>query len=114
VYPIRLLRKTNFRWLALYPYIHLNDYLPTIQSGQLNYQILDALEAGNKQRIFAESWAIGKIRGKLKDTFDLNAELTPTLPYDNEKQYYAGDRVIIDYDAWGGWNILYTAFKIVL
>jgi hypothetical protein len=92
------------------PYIHLNDYLPTIQSGQLNYQILDALEAGNKQRIFAESWAIGKIRGKLKDTFDLNAELTPTLPYDNEKQYYAGDRVIIDYDAWVA-GTSYTAFK---
>jgi hypothetical protein len=83
------------------PYLTLNDYLPSIQSGQLNNQILDAIERGGKQqRLFAESWAIGKVIAILGEYFDLDFEITPTLPYRNNRKYHAGERVVLDYDEW--------------
>lgn len=83
------------------PYLNLNDYLPTINSEQLNNQILDAVnQGGNQQRQFAESFAIGKIRGMLSSFFDLDFEINPTLPFDYNKKYFAGNRVTIDFPDW--------------
>src|ERR1035437_4296667 len=82
-------------------YLTLNDYLPSIQSGQLNNQLLDAVTAGgNQQRQFAESWAIGKSLSMLGEYFDFSNELTPTLPFDYNKKYYPGDRIVIDFPDW--------------
>lgn len=83
------------------PYLTKSDYLATIQDGQLTDQILAELtNSGDKERKFAEGWAIGIIRGKLKAKFDLDFEFTETLPYDPTKVYYAGSRVVIDYADW--------------
>lgn len=82
-------------------YLTLNDYLPTIQSGQLNNQILDAIEHGGKQqRLFAESWAIGKVISILGEYFDLDFEITATLPFRINRKYHAGNRIILDYEEW--------------
>jgi hypothetical protein len=54
------------------PYIHTNDYLATIQAGQLDGQILDSLEYGNLERNIAEDWAISKIKDKLGKRYDFN------------------------------------------
>jgi len=79
----------------------LNDYLPTIQSDQLNNQLLDSiLNGGNQQRTFAESWAIGKVRGMLDMYYDLDFEITDTLPFNSSKTYFAGSRVVIDFPLW--------------
>jgi len=82
------------------PYLRKVDYSPIIQNGQLSNQLLDPLNAGTNQRIFAETWAIGKIYESIEQRFDLAFEITPTLPYDYYKTYYAGDRVCIDFDEW--------------
>lgn len=83
------------------PYLTLNDYLSTIQGGQLSNQLLDAVEfGGNSQRMFAESWAIGQVRSYLGDYFDLDFELTQTRPFSYRKRYHAGDRIIIDFSEW--------------
>ena len=83
------------------PYLTLNDYLPTIQSGQLNSQLLDAVNSGGlQQRQFAESWSLGKISSMLGDYFDLSEEVTPTLPFSYTKRYYPGDRCVIDFPTW--------------
>lgn len=83
------------------PYLTLTDYLPTIQSGQLNDQILDSLGTGDKERQFAEAWAMGKFRGKLVHEYDLEYEFTPTLPYDPRRPfYYAHERIVIDFPTW--------------
>lgn len=83
------------------PYLTLNDYLSTIQSEQLNNQILDAVnQGGNQQRQFAESFAIGKVYSMLSSYFDLGFEITETLPFDFNKQYFAGSRVVIDFPDW--------------
>lgn len=79
-------------------YLTSNDYSAVIQSGQLNEQLLDALKQGLVERKIAEAWAIGQMRSKLKQKYDLDYELTPTLPYNPTKVYLGGDRVIIDYD----------------
>lgn len=84
--------------MSFVQYLIPNDYLATIQSGQLNDQLLDELNAGNLQRNFAESWAIGQLRSKLKAKYDLDYELTPTLPYNPKKTYLGGDRCVIDFD----------------
>jgi hypothetical protein len=81
-------------------YLTINDYLPTIQKGQLSQQILDSLYAGTLERQFAESWAIGQVRRYLKQVLDLDYEITPTLPFDTNKTYYGNSRVIIDFNAW--------------
>lgn len=83
------------------PYLVLNDYLPTIQSGQLNNQILDPINQGGEQeRKFAESFAIGKVRSVLSSFFDLSLEITPTLPFKFNKVYHPGDRIILDFPDW--------------
>lgn len=83
------------------PYLTLNDYLSTIQSEQLNNQILDAVnQGGNQQRQSAESFAIGKVKSMLSSFFDLDFEITETLPFDYNKKYYAGSRVTIDFPEW--------------
>lgn len=81
-------------------YITSADYLAVIQDGQLNDQILDELNEGKRQRRYAESWAISQVRSKLKSKYDLDFEITDTLPYNPKQVYYAGSRVIIDYDNW--------------
>lgn len=81
------------------PYITLADYRSSIQKGQLNKQILDELNNG-QERQFAESWAIGKVRGSLGHRYNIDFEIRPTLPFDIEKTYYAGDRCIISFDQW--------------
>lgn len=86
--------------MSFVQYLIPNDYLATIQSGQLNDQLLDELNAGNLQRNFAESWAIGQLRSKLKSKYDLDYELTPTLSYDPKKTYLGGDRCVIDFPEW--------------
>lgn len=82
------------------PYIALSDYLPTIQSGQLNKQLLDGLQNGVNERRFVESFALNRIRGLIGYQYDLDFEFTPTLPFDYFKKYYANERVIIDYPEW--------------
>lgn len=86
------------------PYLTYQDYLSTIQDGQLNKQILDVINQGarasNSQRQFAESWAIDKVRGQLKSKFDLDFEITPTLPYNPKQKYFAGNRCVIDFSLW--------------
>lgn len=83
------------------PYLTKNDYLSVIQKGQLINQILNELDdEGSTQRKFAESWAIGIIKGKLSQTYDLDFEITATLPFDPTKRYYAGSRCTIDFDLW--------------
>lgn len=81
-------------------YLTLSDYYASIQKNQLESQILDSLNIGNSQRFFAESWAIGKVRGSLKSRYDLDLEFTPTLPYSFTETYSGGSRVIIDFDDW--------------
>lgn len=88
--------------MAYVPYLTLQDYQATIQSGQLSQQILDPLQAGTSERLFAEEWAIGIVRSKLKTKYDLDFEITPTLSWDTTKQYHAHDRVILDYDDFVG------------
>lgn len=78
-------------------YLTIFDYLPSIKQGQLSKQILDELYNGTLERQFAESWAIGKVRGLLESKFDLDFELTPTLCYNPLITYNAHDRVIIDF-----------------
>lgn len=74
--------------------------MPTIQTGQLVSQILDPLKQGTNERIFAETFAIGKIYEYLEQKYDLRMEITATSSWEYGKIYYAGQRVIIDYDAW--------------
>lgn len=81
-------------------YLTLKDYYTTIQKNQLEAQLLDSLNINSMQRIAAEAWAIGHVRSHLSNEYDLDFELTNTLPYDYKKVYYGGDRVVIDYDDW--------------
>lgn len=82
------------------PYLTKFDYLPSIQQEQLFDQILDSLETGDKQRVFAESWSMGVIRSFVDQKYDLNYEFTNTLPYDPSISYCANQRVILTYDSW--------------
>lgn len=83
------------------PYLTTNDYLSVIQKNQLVNQVLNELEnEGSAQRRFAEAWAIGKIKGKLSAAYDLDFEITATLPFDPLKRYYAGNRCTIDFPLW--------------
>lgn len=82
------------------PYLRLQDYLTTIQTGQLSQQILDPLRAGGMQLIDAESWAIGKVVEHIEQQYDVYFEITETKPYEFTKKYYAGSRVTLDFPAW--------------
>lgn len=85
------------------PYLTTFDYMPSIQSGQLMGQILDALQAGTFERQFAESWAIGIIKSRLQRAYNLDYEFTSTLPYDSSRQsYFANERIVIDFQKWVG------------
>jgi hypothetical protein len=80
------------------PYLVLNDYLPTIQSGQLNNQLLDYLtQGGDFERKAAESWSIDKVKSILSSKFYLDFEFKPLLPFNYFTKYHAGDRCIIDF-----------------
>lgn len=84
-----------------YPYyLTLKDYLPSINDNQLNTQILDPLLEGNMERMSAEQWATGKFIEHTGGIYDVEFELTPTLPFDPLKTYTAGDRVSLLYDLW--------------
>lgn len=82
------------------PYLTKRDYLPVIQEEQLSYQILDEIEAGTRELEFAESWALGKIRAKIDDQYDLDFEFTDTLPYDPLKKYFGNERCVLDFPDW--------------
>lgn len=81
-----------------YKYIVKNDYLTVIQYDNFFQQVLGG--AGDIQRFTAEAWAISVVESKLAQKFDLGFEITDTLPFDNSKTYYAGDRCTIDFSAW--------------
>lgn len=81
------------------PYLTLQDYLPYIQKGQLNSQLLDSIN-GDMERTAMEQTAIETIYENLSQEYDLDLEITDTLPYDPTKIYGANNRVTIDYDDW--------------
>lgn len=86
---------------AFIPYIHLNDYLTTIRSGQLNNQLLDYIDEGGEfERQQSESFALDQIRQELSSYFYLDFELKPLLPFVYTQKYYIGDRIILDFPEW--------------
>lgn len=88
---------------AYIPYLTLNDYLTTIRSGQFNNQLLDDInEGGEFERQESESFALDEVHSVLGSYFYLDFEFRPTLPFYWNKKYYAGDRIVLDFQLWIG------------
>lgn len=83
------------------PYLHLNDYLTTIRSDQLNNQLLDYIDEGGEfERQESEAFALCEVRSILGSYFYLDFEFRTLLPFVWNKKYYSGDRIILDFDNW--------------
>lgn len=55
---------------------------------------------GDAERRAAEAWALSVVRTKIGHNYDLDFEITPTLPFSMQRSYGAGDRCIIDFPEW--------------
>ncbi len=83
------------------PYLHLNDYLVQIRSGQLNDQLLDSItDGGIYERQKSEAFAFDEVRSILGSYFYLDFEFRSLLPFNYNKKYFAGDRIILDFPYW--------------
>lgn len=87
-----------------------------VRSDQLNNQILDYVDQGGLfERQEAESFAIDEVRSILSSNFYLDFEFRPTLPFSFTRKYYAGDRIIIDFEDWvaatGSGDLLTDGYK---
>ena len=90
-------------------YLTLQDYLPIIQEAHLLELLTNDIKRQN-----AENFALNLVRSHLSARFDLDAEFTPTLPYDNTVTYGAGARVTYDYDEWVSGNTYDTDSFVAL
>ena len=83
------------------PYLHLNDYLTQIRSGQYNGELLDAInEGGIFERRASEAFAMDEIRSILDSYFYLDFEFRDIDQFYFNRKYFAGDRIILDFPYW--------------
>lgn len=80
--------------MQTFKYLNLVDFSTSIQSGQLQYQLVQ----NNIQTIFrAEGYALEEVGSILSSKYDLSKEFIPVNAWKYGVTYSAGDRIILDY-----------------